>query len=149
MMAISRIALASLLVIASASCKTNPGASTPGHGEASALRSTPADAKTFAHCVSAGASKLFEVDVSHTTTDGKITASYTGTGDKGGSSRVKETGIHENADEKDASMRLYAFGGLRMIITLDRTSTGFYPATIDGATSDGATFTDNLMCSVY
>jgi hypothetical protein len=55
-------------------------------------------------------------------------------------------GVWENADERTPFERLYIFGELSLIITLDRTPTGFNPATMTGKTPEREPIDQSFMC---
>ncbi len=55
-------------------------------------------------------------------------------------------GVWDNADERAPFERLYVFSNLSMIISLDRTPSGFNPATVTGKDATGQAVDQTLMC---
>ena len=68
------------------------------------------------------------------------------TNDSKSSEPAWAAGVWENADERTPFERLYIFGELSLIITLDRTPAGFNPATMSGKTPEGQSIDQNFMC---
>ncbi len=124
--------------------------------EGSQLRGAPTAAisakseRAFATCAPSGSQGGWNVEVYQDITSERAQLKYwqinaSATEGKP-SDAIWASGVWENADERSAFERLYVFGGLSMIITLDRTSTGFYPATMTGKTSSGESLEQSLMC---
>ena len=106
----------------------------------------------FATCTNAGYHGGWELELRQDESTQKANIKYWKVkgpdGDGDTSEPALAMGVWENADERSPFEHLYAFGNLRMIITLERTTTGFYPATLAGKDGSGTSIDESLMCTI-
>ena len=140
----STVVLIALLSLSSCKQRTNSGSPTLAAGVAAE--------KVYATCTSAGDHGGWDLELRQDHATAKAQMKYWKIKGLDGEGLASEpalvTGVWENAEERSPFERLYVFAGLRMIISLDRTSTGFYPATILGKDATGTALEENLMCSI-
>lgn len=132
-------------VVASAltvSCKMRSGSESSAAKSSDALKDKP-----WAICGAASGSPFFETEIGPENGSNAVVFRYTTSKDRTESSYSKVSGIWENAAERDPYIRIYAFGPYKLMLTLERTTAGFYPATLE---ESGATDHDilHLMCAI-